>query len=667
MKSSLLLLCFCLSINLFSQDVKFGKVSKQELEEKFNIQDSSANATYLYKYRRTHIAYDESNGLFYLVNEVHERIKIYNKEGFEYATQNINLHVSGSDEEEVYGLKAYTYNLDNGKVEDVKLEKEGIFETEKSKYLNQLTFTMPNIKEGSVIEFKYTLNSPFFWSIDDFEFQHAIPIKQLYAIFETPEYFNFKSNFKGYYPVRPIEEKKPGVIRFHSKERTSNGTDFSTSELNFIVNTSKFELSNMPALKDEPYVNNIDNYRSAIRYELSYTNFPNTPLKYYATTWEDVVKTIYDSPNFGNELKGGAFYKDDIDALISSESNPLVKASKIFNFVKLTMKWNGYYGKYAQEGVRKAYLKKEGNVADINLMLTSMLRYAGLNANPVLVSTRDNGIPLFPTLDGYNYVISAIETDEGIILLDATTKHGLPNFLPERALNWEGRIVRENKSSQTVSLYPKEKSVNQVSLLASLNDGGNLEGNVRFLKSNYFAIDYRNEFFETGQETYLENLENKFSNIQISDFSIQNEKDITKPVIESFKFSLESQADVINNKIYFSPLFFLKTNENPFKLEKREFPVDFSYPKANKYQLVVKVPESYIVESTPESVQIVLPDNLGDFKYIVKATPDGKTIHITFQTEINQSIISPVYYEHLKAYFSKLIEKQSEQIVLTKV
>ncbi|MCH4553166.1 DUF3857 domain-containing protein [Aestuariibaculum lutulentum] len=649
MKLTTFLLCICLSIKAFSQEVKFGKISTEELEEKMNPLDSSANATYLYKYRWSHIEYEEQLGEFYMKTEVQERIKIYNKEGFNYATKVINLRVGNNKEEEFQGLKAYTYNLEGGKAEEVKLDKDGVFETEKHKYLNQVTFTMPNIKEGSIIEYKYTVVSPFFWMVDDFYFQHAIPVKIVEARFDSPEYFNFKTMSKGYLPVIPETSRK--------SDRT----------FDCLRDCNSFNLTNVPALKDEPYVNNINNYRSSISYELSFVNWPLTPIKYYATTWEDVVKTIYDSPGFGDELNRNSYYKEDIEALIAGESQPLAKAAKIFNYVKSSIKWNGYTSKYAQEGVKKAYLRKEGNVADINLMLTSMLRYAGLTANPVLVSTRDNGIPLFPTLDGYNYVIAAIESPDGIVLLDATTSHGLPNVLPVRALNWEGRIVRENKTSSTVNLYPKEKSVNQVSLLASLNESGDLEGNVRFLRSNYFAMNYRDDFFEEGQDKYLEKLESKFGNIEISEFNVQNEKDISKPVIESFKFSLESQADVINNKIYFSPLFFLKTTENPFKLEKREFPVDFSYPKSNKYKFVVKVPENYKVESTPESVQMLLPDNLGAFKYIVKASPDGKTVHITFDTDINQSIIVPAYYEQLKAYFSKLIEKQSEQIVLIKV
>ncbi|MBD0832875.1 DUF3857 domain-containing protein [Aestuariibaculum sediminum] len=671
MKLSAIILFLSVSLFGFSQDYKFGKVSKEELKEQICNIDSTANAAFLYKNRHTHVEYEENQGFFYVVTDIHERIKIYNKEGFDYATKIIDLNVSGSDEESIQGLKAYTYNLDNGKVEDVKLEKDGIFETEKHKYLKQLSFTMPNIKEGCVIEYKYTVMSPFYWRVDDFYFQHDIPVKKVEARFDTPEYFNFKMVSKGYLPLAPDISRKSDRFTFNNKVRTSSNynstTTFESNTIDYMRIYNNYNFKNVPALRDESHVNNINNYRSAVLYELSYTKFPQAPIKYYATTWEDVVKTIYDSPSFGDELKKNNFYKDDIDALLAGVTQPEAKSAKIFQYVKSRMRWNKFIGKYTQEGLKKAYAKQEGNVADINLMLVSMLRYAGLQANPVLLSTRDNGVPMFPTLNGYNYVIAAIEIQDGLVLLDATSPNGLPNVLPIRALNWVGRLVRENKSSTTVDLYTKQKSKSNVSLLADLSSTGELNGNIRFMRSNYLAMDYRNHYFESDQETYLESLSNRFKNIEISDFKVTNAKNISKPVSETFKFTLESQADIINDKIFFSPLFFLKQKENPFKLEKREFPVDFSYPTSKQYKLAIKIPEGYKIESLPESVHLLLPENLGSFKFIVQTSGDGKIIHIVLDNVMNESIISPLYYADLKAYFSKLIEKQSEQIVLTKV
>ena len=81
MKVKYLIILF-ISFNAFSQDYRFGKVSKAELEESYNPTDSSASATYLYKYRKSYYAYVENKG-FTLVTDVHERIKLYNQDGFD--------------------------------------------------------------------------------------------------------------------------------------------------------------------------------------------------------------------------------------------------------------------------------------------------------------------------------------------------------------------------------------------------------------------------------------------------------------------------------------------------------------------------------------------------------------------------------------------------------
>lgn len=177
-------------------------------------------------------------------------------------------------------------------------------------------------------------------------------------------------------------------------------------------------------------------------------------------------------------------------------------------------------------------------------------------------------------------------------------------------------------------------------------------------------MELRREIYNTNEDLFVEKLENKLGGLEITDFGLKNAKNIAKPIMESFKFSVESQTDIINDRMYFSPLFFLKQQKNLFKLEKREFPVDFKYPSTNKYAVIINIPEGYEIESIPESNGLLLPDNLGSYKYSITAS--GNKIQLNIVTDMNQPIITPNYYDALKAYFSKLIEKEGEQIVLIK-
>ncbi|MDO6490401.1 MULTISPECIES: DUF3858 domain-containing protein [unclassified Cellulophaga] len=664
-----LVVLFSLTISLISaQDFDFGKVSIQELNEKVHPLDSSASAAYLYKKRSSYFRYDNASG-FELVTEVFERVKIYNKDGYDFATKPIRLYkASQGNRERVMGLKAITYNIVDGDIEETKLKKDGIFESELSEFYDQTKFTMPNIKDGSVIEYKYRINSPFIYNVDDYIFQHSIPANKIEASFSSPEYYNFKLNSKGYLGIYPKVTRVNSGITIKSKSREARGatvsTNFNSDKVDFFENKHIYNLVDIPALKEEPYINNIDNYRAAVKYELSSVQYPNSIPKYYSSTWKNVVKTIYDSPSFGVELNKTGYYNQDIDMLIASITDPMQKAGVIYQFVKSKVKWNGIYGKYTYNGVRKAYKESVGNVADINLMLTSMLRYAGLDAYPVLVSTRGNGIPIFPTREGYNYVVSAIKTDRGIVLLDATSIYNMPNVMPTRVLNWEGRIISKDGGSSTISLYPNEQSTKVIMMTSKLDENGVLSGAVRKVAKLHNARIYRNNYNEADEDSYIEKIE-KALDLEISDFEVKNSTDLSKPILESYKFVKESQADVIGDKIYFSPMFFYRSKSNPFKLEKRSYPIDFSYPTETTYRIIVEIPAGYKVETLPEVKSIALPEQLGSFTFNVNQK--NNQVHLLVKESINKAIVTPDYYAAVKNYFKLLIEKENEKVVLTKI
>jgi len=668
MKKLFCILTLLLTSLSYAQDYKFGKVSKAELKEQFNPNDSSSRATFLYKYRRTYFNYVQGEG-FSLITEIHERVKIYNQEGFDYATKKLWLHEEGSSRERYYGLKAYTYNLMDNKIVEEKLRKDAIFENEKSKYTKEVAFTLPNIKPGCVIEYKYEIHSPYIYNVDEFIAQAEVPIKKLYMKFESPEYFTYKLNAKGYLRLAPSSSSKRGSIYFQNRVRGGVGTNttlpsVSRSKTEYKIQVDEYDLDNVPALREEPYVNNINNYRASVKYELSYTKFPYSTIEYYSTTWDNVVETIYKSENFGTELNKSNYFENDVDDLLSNISEPSEKAILIFNYLKARVKWNGYYGKYADGGVRKAYKDQVGNVAEINLMLTAMLRYAGLNANPVLVSSRNNGVPLFPTREGYNYVISAIELEGQVVLLDATSSYSSPNILPFRTLNWEGRIIREDGSSKTVGLYPHVKAETKVYINANLEDTGAVVGKIRTTRTNHDAITHRMALLDKNRDEFLEGLENDHNGIEVSEFEVINDEVLSKPLITSYAFTSDNQLEVIGDKLFVSPMLFFSQNETPFKLESREFPVDFGYPTGASYNINIQIPQGYKVESIPESVVFALPDNLGTFKYVIQS--NEISIQVVVNYDMNTPIVSSTYYTYLKEFFQALVNKEKEKVVLTK-
>lgn len=636
----------CFTITTFSQDFKFGKISKGELEEQICSIDSSANAAVLYSYRNTYFSANSSG--IQLITEIHKRIKIYNNDGFDYATEVVNLFKTRSTRESVTKIKAFTYNLVHGEIVKTELEKDQVFKNDFSYNYNQVKFSFANVKAGSVLEFKYKISSPFYWNIDEFVLQSSIPIKVVDATLETPDGVEFNQTNKGY-------------IFFYPKRTTKyNGT------LDMTMDVNHYSLKNVPALKEESYVDNINNYRAGVMFELVAIKLPGMFHKYYAQSWSDVAKTIGNTDDYKMKLDKTRSFNDELDVFLEGSTTKIEKMKLLFKYVKDSITWNGIDGKYFYNGIKKALKEKKGNIADINLTLVAMLRYAGIDANPVVISTKENIIPFFPTVDRLNYVVAYAVIDDTSYFLDATDEFSDVNLLPIKDYNWKGILIDNNNMKwKKIDISEPDPANNIYSVKTTLNEDGSIEGSFNSRYTKHKAYEFRKEYKDQELEAFITKREASFKNIEISDYNLKKADVYEGFVTESFEYYQENAADAINDKIYFEPLGILKIKENPFKLEERLFPVDFGYPFSDKFIISIAIPSGFKVESNISPVVLKIPNNLGEFKYQSRLVGDTLQIMVVFK--INKAIISSDNYLFLKEFFNQVVMKESEQIVLTKV
>ena len=253
--------------------------------------------------------------------------------------------------------------------------------------------------------------------------------------------------------------------------------------------------------------------------------------------------------------------------------------------------------------------------------------------------------------------------ESGYVLLDASERYSLPNMLPSRAVNWEGRMIFKNGTSSWIGLSSGTHSVEDTFISVKITDDGLVEGMMRNKFENLGALEYRNKYNKVKEDQLIENLESKYS-IEIEDYKVVNKYDIGKAIKRTIKFSSEDLVEEINGKMYINPMLFNGYATNPFKLKERKFPVEFSSPWKEKNSVTIQIPEGYTIESVPETKALGLPDNLGLFKYQVIA--QGNKIKIVSLLQFNRAIIPANYYEILKGFFKEFVDKQSEKIVLVK-
>jgi len=668
MKKLLLILVLQLGItSLNAQEIKFGKISSDD----FNSLDSTSVATVLFKKQKTFYEYRVDDG-FVQVSEYFKRIKINKKEGLDYANIIVEIYDELATKKEIIkGIKGITYNLNNGDVEKTKLKSKEVYKEKYNKYWKKIKIVMPNVNVGSIIDVKYYTESPFVSRIQDVVLQESIPVKEFDCQINIPEYFTFDlhENIKSNYKIKLIEDGRQISKDIKWKEKVNRKGGFVLEEfqrtLNYKDRIIKFNEKNIDALKGESFSVELNNYVIKLAFDLQLTKSFNNIIKNHATNWDLITKKIYDSESFGGELNKTKYFKKGLESILQNNPSDSDKINAILNYVKSKVKWNGLTGYFPDLGLKRAFVEGKGNVADVNLMLVAMLKYAGISANPVLLSTKANGEALYPTRQGFNYVICGIEVKNQVLLLDATENYTTFNILPERVLNWKGRIIREHGSSTWINLFPKKNSSKTTMISASLDNDMTFTGKVRSQETDYFAYNYRNRNSGLVSEDLIKRLSKDKGEIDITNFNVNNVKGLDKPIQQSYAFSYEDGTEKIGSEVYVYPMLFLTETDNIFNKENRKYPIDFSFPRTNKNIININIPEGYRVKSIPESVKLLMSDDLGEYSFLVKQ--NGNTIQVSELFKLNFPIVPVSYYPELKSVYKKLIEKNAEKIVLEKI
>jgi len=575
----------CLALNSYAQkkEFKFGKVSAEDFNAKpFGI-DSAAAAVKIFDIGDCYFEYNERNGFEYIY-ERHVRYKIVNKNAYDLADFQIALYRSNnSSKEDLLRMEAATYNLEAGKTVITKLGKDSKFTEEFNKNYQIKKYTLGNVKEGSIIEYKYAIRSPFTFQLRGWSFQSSVPtIYNEYNI-KTPEYLMYKPSFSGYYKIN--QTKRETINAHYVTGVTSN------------ANYSQYTLENVPALRKEAFITTMDDYITSIDFELMATRYPNDIYRDYTGTWPKIIKGLAEDENFGLFIKKSSIAKTILPTIINGETDTLKIANLIYNYVKNNVKWNDSHRLYSSEKNPKSILdKKTGSSADINLLLLIFLKEAKIDANPVLISTRSNGMhPGYPIISKFNNILIHAKIGGKDLFLDATDKDHFLGMVSFESLNHQGfSIDLKTETGAWVSTEPTYGDEKAYNYSLTLDKENKLKGTILQYYKGYGALSLRNKYRSNASETeFVKKLKKDKQGLEIDNYKINNLDNFEEVLSEELTVTIEDNVEEAGNLIYLNPLLYERTKENFFKHETRNFPVDFAYPLKETIRATINFPNDY--------------------------------------------------------------------------
>lgn len=611
------------------------KFNDADLSKQKSALDENAPAEIIY--RSVHFMIDNATGQ--LNKKYFYRIKIYNKDkADDWLNLEIPLYQNSNGEEKLNKIKAFTYNLENGSVVTTKVEKNSKYKSKESKFVSIAKFAFPNVKDGSIIEYHYEIASPFLYRIPEILIETDAPSLYTEYVLDTPINISYNINYTGSLSPKYKEVEETNLYGVQYK-------------------TYRFAYDNLKPFKTEKFIKNDRNYRTKISAEIHSTNNYGQ-LKMYSSSWEQIKDRLYENEYFGGELKKGKLAKENIPSNISSIKNDIERANAIFEYVKKTYTWNKNRDIYTDDGIKKLIDTKTGNAAEINLLLVLMLRESGIKAEPVVISTIDNGLIniIAPNVTNLNFVIVAIETKDGYHLYDATSKQSSMDQLPPRDWNQFGILLSKDKVKQ-IQMVNAKPSFTYLTANAKINEDGGISGTYSDKDTGSYAM-FAKESYDDNNDKYKKQYKENFA----IDFTGIDSKVLESGDFEStMKFSSDNLIDRVGKKMIINPMLFLNKNSNEFdQTEERKYTIDFISPYTRVKKVVLEIPEGYTIEELPKNKKIVTEDKEISYSYIIEQK--GNVLEIISTTSVGSADYPKEYYPAFKQIWG-VASKQENQVI----
>ncbi|MDZ4723931.1 MAG: DUF3857 and transglutaminase domain-containing protein [candidate division Zixibacteria bacterium] len=611
----------------------WGKVTPEEKSVVAPADYPEANAVILFDRAVLSVTANEM-GIKY---KRHIRIKVLSKAGADEAG---NAEIIYHEGDAIKSLRAHTI-LPNG--ETIKVDKKDFF-TKTSGSFEIVTFAFPSLDSGCIIEYSYGDLNNRYSNLDPWYFQDEIYTLQSQFTLVLAPGFTYSSSFsnapRGF--KDPITEEDP------------NPDNLAQPFMSFT-----WTQNNLPPIKEEQFMGAQEDYYSSLNYQLESYKSPQQTFN-YIRNWNELGKEFQDYLDEYTQ-SGNA---DELSAkLTSGLTTQEEKLSALYEHVTRDYKTESNSGRWLNNDNLKAFLKAGyGSAEEKNILLAELLKKSGIQAWPVLISTRGNRKfnPQSYHLSQFNHILTFAQLDSSVIFLDASSRHCPLGMLPPSCLV-DGGFLVDGKESQLVNVLrvePRNYRLDVTNLLVDSSQIAHCSTRCTFL--GYFAPEYGDLSEKSDLKEFISGqiLDEIGSPYSYDTGSIST--DSSGLYALETQFTMNDYVQTLDNNVVLKPISYYM-RENPFKNTKRFFPVDFNFPFTYHSMMSIRA------DRTVSSVE--LPKNLtleiAGVKYIRQASFADGVILIDSRLIVSQTIFVPSEYDELRKLFESIAQAQEDDIVMT--
>jgi Domain of Unknown Function with PDB structure (DUF3857) len=626
---------FC-CLHLQAQEIpEFGNITTEEKQLSACEFDKDASAIILLDEGLSN--YDKD---YNLVNFRHVRIKILKENGL--SAGNISIpYYRINDFETIFDIEAGTYNVssDGGLV--IKMvEKKSFYTAKMNDYIGEIQFSFPSVKKGSILEYRYRSVMRHYGGLRDWHFQQELPVlHSKYNLYIPPgDQLTYKFFKRKDFPI---------VI----KPNKQNGSIY-------------FEMSAVPGLREEPYMDARSDYLQRVIFQLGrYKNkYGKDNLK---DSWNDVARDLRNESKFGRQIEKKISGSEEALIQARSISDLQTRIHLIYEYVRSKMIWNGRNGIRTNNDIMDAWQKGNGNIAEINLLLVGLLKAAGLEAYPALVSERSNGKidAAYPFTDQFHDVFASVKIQNQFYYLDATDKFTPSGLTPYKILNTTCLLILPKEGLLLTITNDSLQSNENNNISLTVNSEGEVQGQIAVSSVGY-SKSKKQIAYSDNKEKFLDNY---FKDIQpgvtISKNEVTNEARDTLPFQQkcNFTFSLPR-----TDKYFFLSLNYLpgfKTNS--FISDDRFSDINFEFSQSIGLSIYLQLPDQYNIEAIPASVKLTNPEEDMTFTRKIFYDKEKNRLACKISIEIKRSIYSVDNYKEIQEFYKKMFALLNEQVVMT--